>query len=211
MNLLDNELIRKFFACSSECRCETFGSCEGALATRVLTSMQEPIKKGDKYILCDHDGVISLRTAEYALDSAIHSACLRLPDRFQPSVSKVQKQNAECIKCHRAESLYCKECFEGEVLLVEKCVCPCCKGVPHLQKECHYAFHLVKEKPEKCHHENHCNKLPCPDCGRLSAAPKDQIEETIQYLHKIYNQPHCRPLEDNLRALVNLVRKSLNG
>lgn len=107
MDILNNTLVRKYFRCrehtwlfSTEC----FNCSDSAMSYRVISAMQEPIKKGEKYLFwissCHGLGAkipesyfeewtcgeeqkrIGVGYIEDNFDS-YHPQALRLPDRFQ--------------------------------------------------------------------------------------------------------------------------------
>jgi hypothetical protein len=81
MNLLDNELIKKYFgsrheSCPPECN---YGH-EEKMASRILAAMEEPIKNGDKYL--DIHDLSNVKKAAFDL-GGLHTETLKLPSRFQ--------------------------------------------------------------------------------------------------------------------------------
>lgn len=86
MTILDNELVRKYFS--------AFGNGE-TMAERVLTAMQEPIKKGDKYLQLANG---EWREMEWGLPKTItgfHGFDLRLPSRFQAQEKRDELQGVK--------------------------------------------------------------------------------------------------------------------
>lgn len=92
MNLLENPLILKYFGCPPEhnhYHQETVQRCKESLAFKILTAMQEPVKKGDRYIVTHDDGNTwseDKRANEFLptdYDGYWHPNVLRLPDSFQ--------------------------------------------------------------------------------------------------------------------------------
>lgn len=115
MDLLENELVLKYFGCRVLCSEAHFTNMaydehERCISTRVLQSMQEPIKKGERFINChgpNGNGQTSESVNEtgqwYGYQEPWHPYYLRLPDRFQ-------KQ--ECVHCFcriKRKCCYCEE------------------------------------------------------------------------------------------------------
>lgn len=98
MGLLDSPLVRKYFGCDN-IGCIMLGeSIEKFkifhMSRRVLLSMEQPIKKGDKVIMTwvkdmnpDYFG-ISVSDAPHDVSDVFHAGVLRLPDKFQPPAKK---------------------------------------------------------------------------------------------------------------------------
>lgn len=99
MDILQNELVRKYFICPlpdgyvetpmRRCMC---------LPEHIIEAMQQPIAKGDKvlgYTLVSW-GVIEVRDDTYIGNMQYHPSLLRLPDRWQ-------KKNKCVYKCHDKE------------------------------------------------------------------------------------------------------------
>lgn len=89
MNILDNELVRKYF----------YEGDHYLMTDRILEAMQQPIKKGDKYLNLFISGEILEHVSEYAFP-AFHSWALRLPDRFQPK-DEVEEKLKEILRLIR--------------------------------------------------------------------------------------------------------------
>lgn len=86
MNILENELVRKYFA--DDCTLCQNWPVQG-LAWHVLNAMQEPIKNNETYLHIGSDGkVIERINNDGAVDFKIHVSSLRLPDRFQSTDKK---------------------------------------------------------------------------------------------------------------------------
>lgn len=86
-SLLDNELVRKYFGCRAVCTEAHFINVgydehEWCMSSRILESMQQPIKKGDRYLLANFDGSVSEEIGG-GLTDYFHAYCLRLPSQFQ--------------------------------------------------------------------------------------------------------------------------------
>lgn len=86
-SILDNELVKKYFGCKA------WGGCpddeDEHIALRVILAMQEPIKKGDKYLDIQPRGVIEqgvfseLIWKDMDCKNAWHPHKLRLPSWFK--------------------------------------------------------------------------------------------------------------------------------
>lgn len=81
-SILENELVRKYFGCNPELNYPH--DCQALMALRVLTAMQEPIKKGERYLDVLRDLTIDERVAETDWGIGLHMGYLRLPSQFQP-------------------------------------------------------------------------------------------------------------------------------
>jgi hypothetical protein len=108
MNIVDYGLVREYFGCEVN-KCKSLNSVEhdwlSCMAYRILKSMQEPIRKTDWYLcVTEHDGDITVEEAHgnISLFNRWHPACLRRPDRFQPTEKECDCGgcNGGCGKCH---------------------------------------------------------------------------------------------------------------
>ena len=105
MSILDNELIQKYFGCTSLTR--TPHVCRQIAAERVLLAMEQPITKGIRYLsislLPDSQPAIAeIRCGEYSLECfGFHPRALRLPEEFQekPAETEMQKKIKELSDC----------------------------------------------------------------------------------------------------------------
>lgn len=109
MNLLDNELVRKYF--SPNCGCITSDNknedCMGKFASGVLDAMQQPIRKGERLlcvsgceseILAVYESVADKRWDDRR--SGFHAFWLRLPDAFQkPKGCQHDSYSFMCTNC----------------------------------------------------------------------------------------------------------------
>lgn len=116
-SILDNPLVLRYFGCdglehtpSNKAYthwCQTHGSgCEPFISERILQAMQEPIRKGEKYLDLsnswyrekNHLGQLPVMIADCDLEplEEPHFSFLRLPDRFQR-----QEIDLLCQKCRR--------------------------------------------------------------------------------------------------------------
>lgn len=85
MNILDNELVRKYFGCESN-DCKSLSGVDhdwlSCMSFRILRAMQEPIRKGERYL--DVNGFwIKESIQEHDWDTCWHPVRFRLPDSFQ--------------------------------------------------------------------------------------------------------------------------------
>lgn len=118
MTLLENELVRKYFgACEHGDSLTSPCLCRFGYASRVLEAMQEPMKKGDKYLAWDIHGawmekVSPNGTADFV---TFHPYDLPLPSRFQPPENRVHV----CGQCPNCGPLVCQKPPEPKVDEVE--------------------------------------------------------------------------------------------
>jgi hypothetical protein len=99
-NILDNELVRKYFAFDLEGK----EYDQSSIAACVLHAMQEPIRKGERYLGWPSYTTVNQWTEQVCGEHEItpidfHPFQLRLPDRFQ---------KREC----KAGFLKCQDCGE---------------------------------------------------------------------------------------------------
>jgi hypothetical protein len=102
MNILDNELVRKYFGCQHKangrnliCDCVA-----GDAPQKILEAMQQPIRKGEYILQIMPSGEIHDKNAWVDYDG-LHLDLLRLPDRFQKK------------KCPHLWEIRCSECGES--------------------------------------------------------------------------------------------------
>lgn len=111
-SLLSHPLIQKYFKCPDSCY-----SGESAhpfhMAYSVLTAMTQPIRKGERYLFATDGDWLENDCGEYL--NSFHPRELRLPDRFQPSLTTKQ----ECCFC-----AFHKDCPDDML----------CKQSPHQHK-----------------------------------------------------------------------------
>jgi len=87
MNILENELIRKYFGWSMGPTSVELDDMR--IAYFVLAAMQEPIKKGDRYLSIDQYGNVTESSQSSETGWAdYHPSALRLPQRFQTPEKK---------------------------------------------------------------------------------------------------------------------------
>src|SRR6185436_16728548 len=91
MRLLKSELVKKYFgyAVDGGLGCAEVYPLKADIALRVLEAMEQPIKKGEKYLMVQQQTLDPLNVTEYECigdnfkGSTFHPIALRLPDRFQ--------------------------------------------------------------------------------------------------------------------------------
>lgn len=94
MNILENELVRKYFG-ENDSRSQDRRT-NWAMSHRILRAMQEPIKKGEGILQIMSDDRVIEKTEAYGDHFNLHLDLLRLPDRFQ----KQECQFCETYKIH---------------------------------------------------------------------------------------------------------------
>lgn len=184
MNILDNELVRRYFWCNPGC--ESWESHYSHMAHRVLLAMQEPIRKGERYLYWSLDYPESwVEQTQTNDDDSFHPLKLRLPDRFQ-------KRECECI-CHNTkENHNCCENMNKPQPEAQKCDCvgnslgPNCKIHPQYDNP-------KDEVEEKC--------PICHRCGEPLDKPGIKEYETDKSGGS-YVCIHKNNLEDDLETLV---------
>ena len=94
MEILDNELVQKYFGCQKYgIQVHTELCWKLVPAFDVLRAMQEPIRKGERYLYWTSKGLFELiATADIDFSGGIY---MRLPDRFQTA----GKKTCDC-DCH---------------------------------------------------------------------------------------------------------------
>lgn len=109
-SLLDNELVRRYFGCDivqGPFKCDSDGRhCHEEWAYRVLLAMQEPIKKGERYLHSENAGKTweeGQHGGAYWQLQPYHPFDLRLPSRFQA-------QGKKCDRFRSGNGLYCSNC-----------------------------------------------------------------------------------------------------
>ncbi len=190
MNLLDNDLVRRYFGCQhaegSICDCVA-----GDMPCKILTAMQEPIRKGERYLKWDSEFEWVNRCNNFVEElekPGFHPYALRLPDRFQK----------------REEKVFC-----STRLVVGHDKCGACgeeieRQTRHIQLE-------PKPQAEECSCFNRWDQMMGehrPSCPEFK--PKDAVEEKIKEIvheFKWSGTPIARKY-DALRELVELARKS---
>lgn len=114
MNLLDHPLIRTYFGCNHPQGTTYCGDhCKERISVRVLRSMQEPIKKGERCLELFNEGEVKEIVLHPITVVAYHPMFLRLPDRFQ-------KQKIEVLKCCHGFPI-CIHCQDKPKPSPEKC------------------------------------------------------------------------------------------
>jgi hypothetical protein len=89
MNILENELVNKYFGCNAQTGCDCpSGECAPQMAYRILKAMQEVINKGERCLMVGQNGVITETTWMSDPLFGIRSNALRLPSAHQPKAEK---------------------------------------------------------------------------------------------------------------------------
>lgn len=183
MDILDNELVKKYFRCK-ECSVCRDWPVQG-IAWHVLISMQEPIKKGERYLCIKFNGDI-VEESCFAVVFYPHWHCLRLPDRFQ------KEEKKECDHPYRAlrydtSGTRCMDCMQT------------------------MNSDSLKSETEKCTHNYGAMGVGCmPGSGcKGRFIIKDEVEEKIKVILREIITPHYNSsfdIERELRELVELAR-----
>lgn len=147
-SLLDHELVRKYFGDDSD-NYRSLGPVEDRISARILTAMQEPIRKGERYLKN-----ISHPTDWYVYDNqstdifGFHPYALRLPDRFQK-----RGEESHCDGCRCTEPT--NENFASSILK---------KSMP---------------SSERCPPMAHPGQSSCPNCRPKDAVEEkiDELAE----------------------------------
>ena len=135
MNLLDQELVRKYFGCVEQDGCKAAHHnpdlCAAYMATRILRAMQEPIGKGEKYLFW-HDNFVELRISDgtdLTWSSHSHPWCFRLPEAWQGG-RECSDYRLQCRSCKKDvtathECRGSSDChhFDKPDAVEEKCFC----------------------------------------------------------------------------------------
>lgn len=197
MNILDNELVLKYFGCTTahyrDMKTMKLSPCY-CLSIHVLNAMQQPIRKGERILVIESDDSIRSTSAVRDADH-IHPFDLRLPDAFQK-----QPHICNCEFCRSPETFVLGETPEE----YEKCTTACkCKSSPSPEKcacVCHTGLRMMKHS---------C----CCEATWEEGKPKDAVEEKIERLTDIYKGPFDLPngwitFKEELRELVRLARET---
>jgi hypothetical protein len=182
MNVVDNELVRKYFGAGMGLSITKEFKLPD-VAYNVLMAMQQPIAKGERYLLIDSE-VISEKVADSnSLDHTKHLGALRLPDRFQT-------KDCPCLLCG----------YHHPVL----------GGYPAPERgKCdHNGKHLGLLCPEICECNGGAKKCDHPLFQSPGAAVEEKINQMKSYRPDgflIRWQDEVR-FEKELRELVRLAR-----
>lgn len=84
MNILEHPLVLRYFGCDDEIEHYHLGSPCVFICRNVLTAMQEPIKKGKRFLCWRKDKVTEEISASGENSLGVGYVRLRLPSRFQP-------------------------------------------------------------------------------------------------------------------------------
>lgn len=186
MNLIHNELVRKYFGSDTCLKADTVDhDWLNCMAKNVIEAMQTPIRKGERY-LDIYDFKIMIAQSEFLSESMAlsdwHPSALRLPDVFQ-------KQECACKNMQIGYQVHsenvCSE-FSDKNLA---------------------GHHYIKPppSPEKCD----CLHPSCSTCSPGNLKPKDAVDKQIEWI--VSNEvPDAKDaLESSLRDLVRLARESV--
>lgn len=165
MNILENELVRSKFSCEAN-QCKSLEAVEhdwlSCMALRVLTAMQERIKKGERYLRIDctrtyKPADIDENVASTDGPSSFHGHELRLPSQFQPTREIPEEVGWLwlCVWCNESMTSYGKGRHD-------------CKS---------------KLQPEagKCYRHNPTT-MSVPDLEQCTCKPVDAVEEKVKSL-----------------------------
>jgi hypothetical protein len=192
MNILDNDLVLKYFPCpeASWNNHNPAHWCDATRAKLVLASTQQPIKAGERYLFVQSDGNVRELTMPLDLQHVqtyFHPQYLRLPDRYQP-------KDTGPITCGE-----CKRPFEMGAGKTE----PSKRARPMTEQGIKESkIVLGKADPEcSCGHMGRC-----PGCaGNMFST--DPVEEKIEQIARFYiTQGSFIDIREYLRALVALAR-----
>lgn len=204
MNLLENELIRKYFGWKHPCGhangpTGTYIYCDACLSLNVLRAMQEPIRKGERLLACSLNDNFGNSweetTAQCESNVAWHPFTLRLPDAAQ---------GKECKQGHTPHGMHC--------ICLPDCVCQegnCrCGGSSMSGHDMTHPVHCTWAQPPAP--EKKCNLPGChPDYCHHTAVEKQKtlILREIQYLIDKRLDYYSPWFEGALQILINLARE----
>ena len=212
MNILDNELVQKYFG-------DSVPDDYGDMAMRILQAMQEPIKKGERSLVFSGNSFYEVEATEDREPyGEFHPQQLRLPSEFQPKDEKKES----C--CEYAEMKWPLETRSGRVIeMCEKCF-EASKHKPAEKKECgmrtkcEECMEILQHKNPTAHKpaEAKCTCHPqCgahhPTCAIFRKPQSDEVEEKIQEIVNLVNSTPVGwsgVLRYELKQLVTLARKS---
>lgn len=198
MTILDNELVRKYFGCRAVCTEAHFINVgydehERCMSFRILAAMQQPIRKGERYLWWFSDKVEEKISDVDSLgcDETAHPHCLRLPDAHQ-------KQDS---KCHCPNYMW----------HVDHTMCPLNHPTPRpnlrTANEIGQGVWPSGTSPEKSSQDPRC-KCTMRPCWH-GESPKDAVEEKIIEIEKLIPSNYIFGLiEKKLRDLVRLARET---
>lgn len=178
-DLLSHPLVKRYFNGSSF----NFQPImdQAAMALAILKSMQEPIRKGERYLFCsiDFPGQWVEQTQTEDIDE-FHPFKLRLPSRFQEQAKKenhliYEDGKAICKSC--GSTVGAKDSWSTSDPVNERDCCDWHKVHPYSPEGC------AMEKPRQ----------------------KDEVEEKIEFLSGHYDSEFKYPIEKHFRELVALV------
>lgn len=205
-SLLDNELIHKYFGCN-EVSCPSGHPLgwQECVALRILTAMQEPIKKGD-LVLCfpDIGSETKEPTAWHCDYEKFHPHLMRLPSRFQPK-KECESVYWNCTECsYRAYAPY------NQIEIVIEAHRKNDHQPPPQRSD---RSEASPAKPEECPDEANLShdRFHVGECCKPSpSASEDAVEKKISILaeeFRCYAQMREQPgwFRAELRELVQLV------
>lgn len=162
MSILDNELVREYFGQWTDRKNSRETQFYEQMSLRVIEAMQQPIKKGDKYLSLIVPGTVSEQVAEVGTLEDFHPYALRLPDRFQKKECG-HAWFAKCIKCGEEADLP-EEKRPKSAPEPEKCKCFERLGILSLGHELGCPIVKAFSAPEKCEHEGFNEGGHCTIC-----------------------------------------------
>lgn len=97
MNILDNDLVLKYFKCKFMMCFDGnhTDTCEQERSFRILDAMQQPIRKAERYLCIQNVKDVTIDEqiikGDYYVEPSFHPFWIRLPDAFQK-----QEKDMEC-------------------------------------------------------------------------------------------------------------------
>lgn len=206
MNLLNNPLVRKYFGyakCYWDGESCLHNVCRSEL---ILSAMQAPIRKGERYLEWYGSTPIIESTAWWDID-APHQINIRLPDQFQPEKRKECSNGSGHCFCRGLLGVCCWCGFEKPpVPEPEKCDC---EGLYHEYKNHPNNFQNFEPSPTNVVSDPVEGKI-CDSVGTkepCSCKPIDEVEEKIKEIVDNSDKGYATWLKIELRELVALARK----
>lgn len=98
MDVLDNELVQKYFKCDNSIGCLCAQWPVQSMSWHILEAMQEPTNAGDRMLYLNSDTLGGMWIEETIATANVlyfHPFTLRLPDRFQKKVDPVEEKIKE--------------------------------------------------------------------------------------------------------------------
>lgn len=110
MDLLEHPLIKAYFVENHLGHKD--GMCDDLVALRIIQAMQQPIKKGERYLMHrqipDMFGETTFDGEDIYNVAGFHPFALRLPDRFQVTEELKPEPQKCCVACE--ESVHMNDC-----------------------------------------------------------------------------------------------------